>query len=127
MTDNNEERASQEFSFYRELVERFPALFRNLPWGIECGAGWWDLIENLCEEIDSICQDKGYDFYITDIKEKFGGLRFCLNQVTDEIEDIIQFYEEKSFEVCEECGSPGEIYDDFWVVTRCQACKDKEK
>ncbi len=56
---------------------------------------------------------------ITQVKEKFGGLRFYVSSATDEVHNYIDFAESMSFRVCEMCGAPGEPRSDGWTKTLC--------
>ena len=56
---------------------------------------------------------------ITQVKEKFGGLRFYVSDATDEVHNYIEFAESMSFRVCEMCGAPGEPRSDGWTKTLC--------
>jgi hypothetical protein len=53
------------------------------------------------------------------IKEKFGGLRFYVNGATDKHWSYISFAESMSYSTCEECGAPGKRYTDGWHKTLC--------
>lgn len=53
------------------------------------------------------------------VKEKFGGLRFYIDRGTDEHFNYIYFAELMSYKVCEECGAPGKTYRDGWHRTLC--------
>ena len=53
------------------------------------------------------------------VKEKFGGLRFYVNGATDKHLNFISFAENMSYRTCEECGAPGKIYTDGWHRTLC--------
>ena len=120
------------------LFEKYPQLFRDkdLPmthtamcWGIECGSGWYDILDELCEKIQTHCEENGYDdVMFSQIKEKYGTLRVDVNFGSDEIYDYIEEAEEKSSHVCELCGSKrGKLYDDFgWLSVRCKKCKTKQ-
>ena len=69
-------------------------------------------------------------FRIIQIKEKFGGLRFYINGAppNSKIYDIIDKYEDLSFEICEFCGAPGKTEDyQGWLFTWCKNCKNKIK
>jgi hypothetical protein len=44
------------------------------------------------------------------VKEKFGGLRFYVWSAPSEIYDIIDKYETQSQYICEECGRAGKIH-----------------
>ena len=76
---------------YDELMKKYPILFtqKKLPmqetcmcWGIECGNGWYEPLDNLCFKLESLNKDyKKYGIQIQaqQVKEKFGGLRFYYN------------------------------------------------
>lgn len=69
-------------------------------------------------------------FRIIQIKEKFGGLRFYINGAppNSKIYDIINKYEDLSFEICEFCGASGKTEDyQGWLFTWCKNCKNKIK
>jgi len=56
------------------------------------------------------------------VKEKFGGLRFYMTSATNEMWDIISEAEAKSYSICEACGQPGEEYGSGWINTLCPEC-----
>ncbi len=76
------------------------------------GAGWSSLIDAIYDRLPE-------DAYIMQIKEKFGGLRFYVTRVSEEVQDFIGEMEHKSFEICEFCGSPGVPRDTGWILTLC--------
>lgn len=76
------------------------------------GPGWSDLIEAIYDRLPE-------DVYISQIKEKFGGLRFYVYGINDELFDFICEMEEKSYTVCEKCGEPGKVRDTSWIKTLC--------
>ena len=53
------------------------------------------------------------------VKEKFGGLRFYVQAATDKHYQYITFAESMSYRTCEECGNPGKTYTDGWHMTLC--------
>lgn len=53
------------------------------------------------------------------VKEKFGGLRFYVDGATEKHYNYITFAESMSYRTCEECGAPGKTYTDGWHVTLC--------
>jgi len=59
--------------------------------------------------------------YITasQVKEKFGGLRFYTNGYTDGISAMISMAESMSYRTCEVCGSPGRSNNYGWISTLC--------
>lgn len=79
------------------------------------GNGWLGLIKGLIEESIEL----GWDRQICQVKEKFGGLRFYINSAPDEVHKLIREAEDKSYEICEQCGEPGEMRKGGWIVTLC--------
>ena len=59
--------------------------------------------------------------YITasQVKEKFGGLRFYTNGYTDVIGAMISIAESMSYRTCEVCGNPGRSNNYGWISTLC--------
>ena len=119
------------------MFEKYPSLFKgkDLPmtqtamcWGIECGSGWYDILDELCEKIQTHCEENGYDdVMFSQIKEKYGTLRVDVNFGSDEIYDYIDEAQERSSHVCEVCGSKrGKIRTDLgWLSVRCKKCWTK--
>lgn len=88
--------------------------------GADVGDGWVPLIDELIQELIAL----GWDKDCQQIKEKFGGLRFYIGSGTDAIWDAIVRAEERSYEVCEDCGAPGTVRKGGWWKTRCDACHE---
>lgn len=62
------------------------------------------------------------------IKEKFGGLRFYVNGATDKHWNYIHFAESMSYKICEECGKPGTYYPFGWHHVACdEHASDEDK
>ena len=112
------------------LFTLFPSLYRGktesvsknlIPLGFDCNDGWFSLIYDLSKEITKL--DPEGLTKATQVKEKFGGLRFYVNSGTNEIYDLIDKYEAKSYTICEECGNAGWLRDDLsWIKTLCHKC-----
>ena len=56
------------------------------------------------------------------VKEKYGGLRFYMTCGTEEIYDLIDEAGEVSYKTCEHCGDPGEERRLSWIKTLCDTC-----
>lgn len=54
------------------------------------------------------------------VKEKFGGLRFYVNRASEKHYNYISFAENMSYCICEVCGSPGKLYTQGWHTTLCE-------
>jgi hypothetical protein len=61
----------------------------------------------------------------TQVKEKFGSLRFYTNLSSPEIDKAIRNAEALSCVTCEECGQSGCMRSDGWIVTMCDQCYKK--
>lgn len=82
----------------------------------ECHEGWYPLIQELIEDLIKLDWDK----QVIQVKEKFGGLRFYINEGSKEIHDRITEAESNSYATCEYCGSAGEARRDIgWIRTLC--------
>ena len=104
-----------------ELPKKYPSLFKNDSFSFECGNGWYDLLDVLCDRISKAEESMEDDIHITQIKEKFGGLRFYCYGTDDFINGMIDFAEKISTRICEECGNPGKIMKTHtgWLYTAC--------
>jgi len=111
-----------DMNLQNKILSDFPHLFpdagRRLMGLIDCGNGWFDLIYELCKklevEITSVDWPERFKLHVNQIKEKFGGLRFYMNQSTTRMDDLITIAEHKSENMCEVCGSTGRIYGERW-------------
>ncbi len=66
---------------------------------------------------------------ITQVKEKFGGLRIYYTtsmiepETYDKINLIVDSVEKDCNKICEECGRPGQLRSiGGWYKTRCEEC-----
>lgn len=115
------------------LIERWPKWFdlsgdprRTLMcFGFECGDGWFDILVDLCEELESLVVEHNSKtpFEVIQVKEKFGGLRFYTTWGTNKIWDAISKAESLSLETCEVCGKPGKPNGEGWITTLCDECR----
>jgi hypothetical protein len=101
-------------------------------WGFECGDGWFDLIDELCWNIQSyIDNNSRSDKVITQVtvdqvKEKFGTLRFYTTGGDRLIDGMIWFAESMSGRICETCGKPGKERGRGWIYTACEEHTNEE-
>lgn len=105
-----------------------PTLQNNLmAFGWECGPGWFPLLTELSDKLDTIFREKYpelmNDFRVLQVKEKFGTLRFYVSSAPQEVYDLIYEYENKSDSICESCGKPGKLTEKhMWLQTLCEEC-----
>jgi hypothetical protein len=111
------------------IIKPDPTLQNNLiAFGFMCGEGWYPLIYETLDKVQAIVDRDGLDIQVTEIKEKYGGLRIYLDGDTDEIFELTQMAEEQSYNVCELCGKPGKLHRvNGWYMTRCEECLGGEQ
>ena len=138
----------------KKLVEDFPLLYADrysdkrataMCWGFACGDGWEPLIRELSEHLEKEIQkyielytedeiEEAKKFYgeypwwptASQVKEKYGTLRFYMTKSSDKMEEYINVAERKSARTCEVCGKRGKVYAEGWIITRCAPCRKKE-
>ena len=87
------------------------------------GDGWYKLIYDLVHDIRVNDLKKGdWITKATQVKEKFGGLRFYVTGTSDKNWALIRNAEQKSYGICEESGSEVEVgtWNNGWVRTMCR-------
>ena len=111
-----------------KLYEKYPNLYKQrflsptqscMCWGIDCGDGWFDIIDELSAKLEPL------GIEAVQVKQKFGGLRFYVEKGTEEIQDMIDAAEEKSYTICEACGTSGTVRGIVWITTLCDNCWNK--
>jgi hypothetical protein len=103
----------------KELLDKYPKLFSNKQfYGIECGDGWYDILDHLCGAITEYTYNPD-DLYVDQVKEKFGRLRFYLSREDDVIHGMITMAEYMSAHTCETCGKQGKVRGGSWLVVLC--------
>lgn len=124
-----------------KLVEKYPKIFSDrfgipqetlMCFGFEHGDGWYNIIDKLCENIQSHIDwhnragEKVPQLVAVQVKEKFGALRFYTGPSTDYIRGMIAMAESMSEVTCEECGSPGKRRSGGWIRTLCDEHAGKD-
>jgi len=88
------------------------------------GNGWRPLVEKLVDDIIKI--DPTIE--VTQVKEKFGGLRFYVSGASDEVYDLIEKAEKESYDICEECGTKENVTTKgSWLLTLCDKCRKERQ
>ena len=115
----------------KQLYDRYPLIFqeRVLPmaetamcWGIATGNGWYHLIDGLCAQLQRETDQDGVPQIIaTQVKEKFGTLRFHTREANERQSAMIDLASELSSRICDQCGAPGQLRTSGWHATRCEA------
>jgi len=134
------------------LCEKYPKIFRDrnkrmqetcMCWGFSHGDGWYNIIETACRNIQNHTDwkrkqepyasmsneefDEIHQSIAAQVKEKFGGLRFYVDNADDYTSGVIAMAESMSYKTCETCGAPGKQSGKGWIKTACESCnKTKE-
>lgn len=127
------------------LCKTFPNLYKDrhasmmqtcMCWGFPSD-GWFLIIWNLSEKLEKMiialpertedtwgnCRE---DCCASQVKEKFGTLRFYMTGSTPEMETLIDKAEELSRITCESCGAVGRLRGGGWYYTACDDCAKEE-
>ena len=142
-----------DIKLQRKLFRKYPYIFENrkrpssetrMCDGITCGNGWYQLIDDLCRKLKAIMNVTDCYIVASQVKEKFAGLRFYIDQVKfshdsncsswkdqnnirEIISDIIYHAHCDSFKVCEECGKYRDKSPQIgnYVYAMCDKCFKK--
>ena len=128
----------------KKLSEDFPFMIAKNDWtgevcldedgntfGFPCSYsdGWYQLTHDLCQELTDLYIANGINpdtIDIMQVKEKFAGLRFYTGGLIEGGNEIIQKYEDISFETCEICGEQGTVCRrGTWYATLCDKHRDE--
>lgn len=115
-----------------KLVELFPNLYADrhasmqetcMCWGFP-GDGWYNLIFELSRKLELMIlllpEAQRKEMKASQVKEKFGGLRFYMTYHNPEMAKLISKAEHDSYHICEECGKPGQLIQAGWLYTSCK-------
>jgi hypothetical protein len=121
------------------LVKTYPKIFADrysdmkttaMCWGFECNDGWYEIINTLCLNIQNyLDNDPNIPQVIaSQVKEKFGGLRFYINGGDEYIYKLISNAEKLSYQTCEDCGSREKVgQTKGWIITLCEKCANTDE
>jgi hypothetical protein len=115
--------------------------------GCSCPDGWVPLVEKLVNHIHWVLThgitwdqqhggfpDRSLAFEVTQVKSKFGGLRFYYDMRGDtdcslayKIRGAMAFAESLSYTICMDCGATDDvcIRKPGWLATLCPSCAAK--
>lgn len=132
--------------YNKKLVEKYPFLLPygydgELPedydyeytWLDQMPSGWRKAFgEQMCAEIEALLETINYqnEYYILQIKEKWGYLHWygtgVPKEVYDDLDKIIAKYEDLSKKICIECGAPATHKTTGWIsLPYCVICATK--
>ena len=98
---------------------------KDIPW--ECGKGWWPMIEKVASAIDSFnAAHPDSPVEVSQIKQKFGGLRIYHYNAPEDIRQLIDLAIESSWHTCERCA-PRKASPPTWKVTGSPSARNAER
>ena len=139
---NSTEITNETRQFNKELLKKYPWLNvkrfntniteeeeNDFTWLDDMPRGWRIAFgDQICEDIDKALKKHNFEnnYYIMQIKEKFGTLRWydCSKpkELYEEMNNIIFKYEDLSEHTCIECGKPATKMSIGWISPYCDNC-----
>lgn len=125
----------------KALQDKYPKIFGTSDpsepytlYGIECGDGWYDLLDVLCRNIQGHIDIKiknlktdeekeALQINANQIKQKYGTLRYYYSGGDDYIAGLIQMAEAMSGRICENCGDKATNRTRGWIRNICNGCE----
>ena len=138
----------------KQLYAKYPEIFgqhtldttkTRMCDGFACGDGWYGIIDSLCALIQNHVENerrnieyknkqdgtkldpKSFKVEATQVKEKFGDLRFYIDGGDDYVYGLIAFASYISGQTCEDCGSNKNVTktNNGWIRSLCSKCHKK--
>jgi len=97
-------------------------LSKSTYWGVSIENAKADVGNGWSELLDRVYENKPTHAIITQVKEKFGGLRIYFAPHSNLFSYFLDQIENESYTICERCGEPGKLRDIGWVKTLCDIC-----
>jgi hypothetical protein len=112
------------------LKQVYPKIFPADWRGFECSDGWFNIINIMCRNAQSYLNWKSEvpQVVVSQVKEKYGSLRFYYDGGDEYIAGLISMAEAISEVTCEICGEPGQTRQVGWHKVLCDThAKEREK
>ena len=125
--------------FLRKLIPTLNNIFQKIPGSSNFGTNKkesigakvrWFLIKKLNsfrvkQKFIWIESNRYPQIVASQVKEKFGGLRFYVESASNTQHAVINWAESLSDHICEKCGSSKDIgQTQGWISTLCKECRD---
>ena len=121
---------------FNELIEKYPNLYKKENsrycmqlFGFEVEDGWFKILKDFSEKANTALEkNPDPEFFITQIKQKYGTLRIYTSFCHDEIDKLIEEAELKANVTCEICGKEGKAESPKgWIYVLCEEHKEELK
>lgn len=114
-------KAHEEFE--ARLTAKHGNMFHPRIGGFAIGPGWYHIVEELCNNIawylKNLKKDALPNFKVVQVKEKFAGLRFYVDNANETIDGMIVMAESWASKSCEVCGNRGTRRNTGWLSVLC--------
>ena len=104
--------AKNQYEYWKERIGK------PHPWNSDKGLVTQEYVDEKKAKLD---EEAAKVPVASQVKEKFGSLRFYVQGAIEKHWNYITFAESMSHRTCEECGAPGQTYTDGWYATLCEA------
>lgn len=101
-----------------DIPEKYPKMFAQC-FDFSTGPGWDSILDELCQKLQEISDTHGEQITVNQVKEKFGSLRFYVNNSISAQDKLIDAAETACDQTCEVCGEPGSARNTSWIKTLC--------
>ena len=119
-----------------DLIRRYPYQFERAIGNLAFHKGWFDILVQLCADIDAVLRENRHGFRWLQIKEKFGSARLDYrmdffekdaqdrsdeeHRIYAAISQLVHAAETQTAQRCIVCGSPGSLNrDSCYLLTLC--------
>ena len=115
----------QNSTFIGSLLKEFPSIYHSNP-EITTPSGWDEIVYELSEKIRTYCDNMKVVIHVSQVKEKFGGLRFYYRPHDKNIDKFIAESAKKTFETCQICGEHDSLSNNYGGLSvLCATHKEK--
>lgn len=121
-----------------QLIEKYPKIFEDYEGNPNrvnwyCPEGWIPVVDKLCGSIQDYIDNtivykaseeiRPNQITCSQMKEKFGGLRFYTNGHDDIVDGMIRMAEYMCDNACQDCGSEQDLgITSGWITVLCRSC-----
>ena len=111
---------SNDYNFNYTILDHMPN-----GWRTKFGA---KLLKELKEAILEYKEDFLYEYFVSQVKEKWGGLRWYDYGSTERMRKVLDKYSKISYKICIVCGKKGKIDKGYsWVMPLCRRHRKARK
>lgn len=99
-------------------------------WGKSAPKGWQKLVFQMVRDLEEIAKREGLEnFFVTDVKEKYGDLSVSLSYYSDAIDKRVDEAEALAAKTCIRCGGRAGAPKarTGWISNACNACETVEE